>query len=74
MRQRVANLSDFGRVDQDTVRAELVGSFCDGETEFSPEDVRRIENIMASYLDADFIERGKLPHNHHGNTEENLFV
>ena len=74
VRQRVANLSDFGRADQDTVRAELVGSFCDGETQLSPEDVRRIENIVASYLDADFIERGKIPHNHHGNTEENLFV
>ena len=55
VRQRVANLSEFGEADIGALRAALTEFFCDGETVLEEDDIVRIESLMAAYLDGNFI-------------------
>ena len=53
VRQRVANLSEFGEADIGALRAALTEFFCDGETVLEEDDIVRIES--PAYLDGNFI-------------------
>lgn len=55
VRQRVANLSEFGKADIGVLRSGLERFFCDGEKILEETDIVRIESLMAAYLDMNFI-------------------
>lgn len=55
VRQRVANLSEFGIADIGALRSALVEFFCDGEKVLEVSDIVRIESLMAAYQDGNFI-------------------
>ena len=59
VRQRVANLSEFGKADTEALEEGLVRFFCDGNMELGEEDVERINAIMEGYLDDGFIHKGR---------------
>lgn len=55
VRQRVANLSEFARVDMQSLQTAIVRTFCDGERTLTSADMAAIGHLMASYLDPAFI-------------------
>lgn len=57
VRQRVANLSEFGPADTYEMEKRLADFFCDGKTVLSAEDVLKIGGIMKKYLDDKFITK-----------------
>ena len=59
VRQRVGNLYDMGVTDLAALKKHIISSFCEGEHVLAEEEMKRIEEIEAGYLEPEFIH-GKL--------------